>query len=90
MGRRRKRSLRGAGGPYVTTTGAGDPAAGARRAATCRRKTAFTYLDVYVGRTFNVLASTDKPVYQPGQVIHIRGLALDTLDMHAADGMTMT
>ena len=49
-----------------------------------------TYRDVYVGRTYNVLASTDKPVYQPGQVIHIRGLALDTLDMQAAKGMTMT
>ena len=49
-----------------------------------------TYRDVYVGRTYNVLASTDKPVYQPGQVIHMRGLALDTLDMQAAKGMTMT
>ena len=49
-----------------------------------------TYRDVYVGRTYNVLASTDKPVYQPGQVIHMRGLALDTLDMQAAASMTMT
>ncbi len=49
-----------------------------------------TYRDVYVGRTYNVLASTDKPVYQPGQVIHMRGLALDTLDMQAAKSMTMT
>jgi uncharacterized protein YfaS (alpha-2-macroglobulin family) len=45
---------------------------------------------VYVGRAYNVLLTTDKPVYQPGQVIHLRGLALDTLDMHAAAGMTMT
>ena len=49
-----------------------------------------TYRDVYVGRAYNVLVSTDKPVYQPGQAIHIRGLGLDTLDMHAAAGMTMT
>lgn len=48
------------------------------------------YQDVYAGRVYNVLASTDKPVYQPGQVIHIRGLAFDALDMHAADSMTMT
>lgn len=41
---------------------------------------------VYVGRVYNVLLSTDKPVYQPGQTIHMRGLALDALDLHAADG----
>ena len=46
--------------------------------------------DVYVGRVYNVLVSTDKPVYQPGQTIHMRGLALDSLDMHAADDQTMT
>lgn len=49
-----------------------------------------TYQDVYVGRAYNILVSTDKPVYQPGQVIHMRGLALDSLDLHAADGLTMT
>lgn len=46
--------------------------------------------DVYIGRTYNVLVSTDKPVYQPGQVIHLRGLALDTLNLRAADGETLT
>ena len=45
---------------------------------------------VYVGRVYNVLISTDKPVYQPGQTIHIRTLALDALDLHAADGQTVT
>ncbi len=49
-----------------------------------------TYRDVYIGRTYNVLLSTDKPVYQPGQVIHLRGLALDALDLHPAVGMSMT
>jgi uncharacterized protein YfaS (alpha-2-macroglobulin family) len=39
---------------------------------------------VYVGRAYNVLVSTDKPVYQPGQTIHIRALALDTLGLEAA------
>lgn len=49
-----------------------------------------TFQDVYVGRAYNILISSDKPVYQPGQVIHMRGLALDSLDLHSADGMTMT
>lgn len=39
---------------------------------------------VYVGRVYNVLISTDKPVYQPGQTIHMRGLALDTLALAPA------
>ncbi|MCB0049441.1 MAG: hypothetical protein KDE24_07870, partial [Caldilinea sp.] len=33
---------------------------------------------------------TDKPVYQPGQVIHLRALALDTLNLRAAGAQTMT
>ena len=40
--------------------------------------------DVYVGRIYNVMLSTDKPVYQPGQVIHMRALALDTVALKAA------
>jgi uncharacterized protein YfaS (alpha-2-macroglobulin family) len=40
--------------------------------------------NVYVGRAYNMLVSTDKPVYQPGQTIHIRALALDTLALTAA------
>ena len=40
--------------------------------------------EVYVGRIYNVLLSTDKPVYQPGQVIHMRALALDTVALKAA------
>jgi hypothetical protein len=57
-----------------------DPLAGEHR----------TYQDVYIGRTYNILVSSDKPVYQPGQVIHLRGLALDALDLHAANAQTMT
>ncbi len=43
-----------------------------------------TSREVYVGRVYNVLLSTDKPVYQPGQVIHLRALALDTTALKAA------
>ena len=39
---------------------------------------------VYVGRAYNILVSTDKPVYQPGQTIHIRSLALDSLALKPA------
>ncbi|MCB0125325.1 MAG: hypothetical protein KDE58_23890, partial [Caldilineaceae bacterium] len=40
--------------------------------------------DVYVGRVYNILLSSDKPVYQPGQMIHIRTLALDSNALKAA------
>ncbi len=46
--------------------------------------------NVYVGRAYNVLVSTDKPVYQPGQTIYIRGLALDTLALEAASEEELT
>ncbi|MBX2998717.1 MAG: hypothetical protein KF893_09435 [Caldilineaceae bacterium] len=46
--------------------------------------------EVYVGRVYNVLVSTDKPVYQPGQIIHLRGLALDTLALTAAQDQPLT
>jgi len=36
---------------------------------------------VEVKRSFKVLVSTDKPLYQPGQVIHIRSLALANSDL---------
>ncbi len=45
---------------------------------------------VYVSRAFNILVSTDKPVYQPGQTIHIRTLALDTLELQAAQEQEIT
>jgi hypothetical protein len=49
------------------------------------------YIDeVYVGRVYNVLVSTDKPIYQPGQVIHMRGLALDTLALSSAQDQPLT
>lgn len=44
---------------------------------------------VYLGLAYNVLLSTDKPVYQPGQMIHLRALALDTIAMMAAQGQLL-
>lgn len=37
--------------------------------------------DVTVERSFRVLVTTDKPLYQPGQTIHVRSLALATADL---------
>jgi uncharacterized protein YfaS (alpha-2-macroglobulin family) len=45
---------------------------------------------VYLGYVYNVLVSTDKPVYQPGQTIHIRGLALDSNALAAAQDEPLT
>ncbi len=39
---------------------------------------------VTLARDYRVLLSTDKPLYQPGQVIHIRALALGTFDLAPA------
>jgi len=38
---------------------------------------------VAVKRSYKLLLTTDKPVYQPAQTIHIRALALSTLDLQA-------
>lgn len=46
--------------------------------------------NVFVGRAYNILVSTDKPVYQPGQTIHIRALALDTLELAAAQAQEIS
>jgi hypothetical protein len=35
---------------------------------------------VTVDRDYKILLTTDKPLYQPGQIIHIRALALSTFD----------
>ncbi|MBI1876885.1 MAG: hypothetical protein HYR94_01380, partial [Chloroflexi bacterium] len=39
---------------------------------------------VTVSREFRLLLTTDKPLYQPGQVIHLRALALDPFDLTPA------
>ena len=41
---------------------------------------------VTVARDYRVLLSTDKPIYQPGQVIHLRALALSAFDLIPAAG----
>jgi uncharacterized protein YfaS (alpha-2-macroglobulin family) len=45
---------------------------------------------VTVARDYRVLLTTDKPLYQPGQVIHIRALALGTFDLKPAAGQELT
>lgn len=44
---------------------------------------------VTVKRDYKVLLTTDKPLYQPGQTIHIRALALGAFDLHPAGGQTV-
>ena len=44
---------------------------------------------VALKHSWRVMASTDKPVYQPGQVIHIRGLALRRPDLRPVAGQPM-
>ena len=42
-----------------------------------------------VERDYRVLLTTDKPIYQPGQVIHLRALALGTFDLTPAAGQAL-
>jgi uncharacterized protein YfaS (alpha-2-macroglobulin family) len=46
--------------------------------------------DVTVKAAPKVLLVTDKPLYQPGQVIHIRALALEGLDLAPVAGSAIT
>jgi uncharacterized protein YfaS (alpha-2-macroglobulin family) len=41
---------------------------------------------VTLDRDFRILLTTDKPIYQPGQVIHLRALALSAFDRVPASG----
>ena len=45
---------------------------------------------VTIQHSWRLMASTDKPVYQPGQMIHMRGLALRRPDLKPVAGQTMT
>jgi uncharacterized protein YfaS (alpha-2-macroglobulin family) len=38
----------------------------------------------------SILLTTEKPIYQPGQTIHVRALVLDRADHHAADARKLT
>lgn len=40
--------------------------------------------NVVVERSYKVLLTTDKPIYQPGQAIHVRALALDAFTLRPA------
>jgi len=44
---------------------------------------------VTLERDFRILLTTDKPLYQPGQLIHIRALALGTFDMRPAAAQSL-
>jgi hypothetical protein len=44
---------------------------------------------VIIQRDYRLLLSSDKPLYQPGQTIHMRALALSTLDLTPARGATI-
>jgi hypothetical protein len=44
---------------------------------------------VTVEREYRLLLSSDKPLYQPGQVIHMRALALSIFDLMPARGATV-
>ena len=46
--------------------------------------------DVSIQRDYRVLLTTDKPLYQPGQVIHMRVLALSSFDLQAAAAQNVT
>jgi hypothetical protein len=45
--------------------------------------------EIAVRRSWRLMASTDKPLYQPGQVIHMRGLALRRPDLRPVAGQPM-
>jgi hypothetical protein len=47
-------------------------------------------LPIKVRRSRQVMLSSDKPVYQPGQTIHVRGLALRRPDLHPVAGEDAT
>lgn len=41
---------------------------------------------IQVVRSYKLLLASDKPVYQPGQTIHLRALALESVDRRPAEG----
>jgi uncharacterized protein YfaS (alpha-2-macroglobulin family) len=46
--------------------------------------------DVRLEDKISILLTTEKPIYQPGQTIHVRALALDRSNHEAAGGRTLT
>ena len=45
---------------------------------------------IHIKDVYKILLTTDKPLYQPGQIIHIRSLALKKPDLLPAGGQEMT
>lgn len=41
---------------------------------------------ITIARDYKLFLSSDKPVYRPGQTIHLRALALETVDLHPVAG----
>ncbi len=39
---------------------------------------------IHIAREYRILLTTDKPIYQPGQTIYVRALALNAYDLSAA------
>ena len=50
----------------------------------------FAQRTIVIADVNDVLLTTDKPVYQPGQVLHMRGLALNRATMEAAANQQIT
>ncbi|MBK7179293.1 MAG: hypothetical protein IPH82_19300 [Chloroflexi bacterium] len=44
---------------------------------------------ITLSRDYRILLTTDKPLYQPGQIIHLRALALSTFDRVPAAGQEL-
>ncbi|MBN1265007.1 MAG: hypothetical protein JXA25_05915 [Anaerolineales bacterium] len=44
---------------------------------------------IQIQREYRMLLSTDKPIYQPGQIIHIRAVALSTFDLVPASNQSV-
>lgn len=67
-------------GSYVFTVAAGGDA----------YALALAESDVQLERSHRVLVTTDKPIYQPGQTMHLRALALRLPDLAAEAGRPLT
>ncbi|MGC9358702.1 MAG: MG2 domain-containing protein, partial [Anaerolineae bacterium] len=45
--------------------------------------------EIAIERDYKILLTTDKPIYQPGQLIHLRALALGSFDLAPAAGQDL-
>jgi hypothetical protein len=52
--------------------------------------TAETTETIHLQDKVSILLTTEKPIYQPSQIIHVRALALDRADHHAAASRKLT